>query len=130
MDNKEKYIQLKNKELFILSGFLYLFIIIFIFCIQEAKPIDIGTKTSPDVLEKSWSEDFELLAPGMMGKMNINFATLEDLEALPGVGKKTAEAIISYREKNGPFRSIDDIVNVSGIGIKKQEQMKNYITVK
>lgn len=130
MDEKEKSIRLENKEILTLSGFVFLFIIIFIFCIQEAKPIDIGTKTSPNALEKSWSEEFKLLAPGMMDKININSATLEDLEALPGVGEKTAEAIISYREKNGPFQSIDDIVNVSGIGIKKQEQMKNFITVK
>jgi len=62
-------------------------------------------------------------------KININNATLEELETLPGIGPKTAQKIIDYRIANGAFKSIKEILNVSGIGPKKFEQIKNLITI-
>lgn len=64
------------------------------------------------------------------GKININKATVSELTSIPGVGNSTAEKIVSYRDKNGKFSSIDDIKNVSGIGDAKYEKLKDYITVK
>lgn len=61
--------------------------------------------------------------------ININTADKNALESLPSVGEKTAERIIQYREKNGQFKSIEDLKNVSGIGDKKYEQIKDMITV-
>ncbi len=63
------------------------------------------------------------------GLVNINTATLEQLDALQGVGPSTAQKIIDYRTANGPFSSIDDIKNVSGIGDAKFAAMKDAITV-
>lgn len=63
------------------------------------------------------------------GKVNINSAGSEDLQRLDGVGESTAEKIIAEREANGPFRSIEDIKRVSGIGDKKYEAIKNLICV-
>ncbi|MCD7708697.1 MAG: helix-hairpin-helix domain-containing protein [Clostridiales bacterium] len=63
------------------------------------------------------------------GLVNINTATLEQLETLPGIGEAKAKAIISYREENGNFASTDAIVNVSGIGDATYQNMKDYITV-
>ncbi len=60
--------------------------------------------------------------------VNINSATVEELSALPEIGEKIAERIISYREKNGPFTSTDEIMSVSGIGAKTYEEIKNLIT--
>lgn len=62
-------------------------------------------------------------------KININTATLEELQTLSGVGEGKAKAIISYREENGNFSSIEDILNVSGIGESIYEKIKNNITV-
>lgn len=64
------------------------------------------------------------------GKININKATVSELTSIPGVGNSTAEKIVSYRDKNGKFSSIEDIKNVSGIGDAKYEKLKDYISVK
>ncbi|MFN3135075.1 MAG: ComEA family DNA-binding protein [Candidatus Kryptonium sp.] len=61
-------------------------------------------------------------------KVNINTATKEELMKIPGVGSKTAEQIIKHRETYGKFERIEDIMNVKGIGQKKFEKMKNYLT--
>jgi competence protein ComEA len=61
--------------------------------------------------------------------VNINTASLEQLDALDGVGPATAQKIIDYRLASGPFKTIDDIKNVSGIGDAKFAAMKDSITV-
>ena len=61
-------------------------------------------------------------------KININTASLEQLESLPKVGPVTAKNIVDYRESNGPFRSIEDIQNVPRIGPKTFENLRPYIT--
>ena len=61
--------------------------------------------------------------------ININKATKEELMTLSGVGESKAEAIISYREENGSFKSIEDIKNVTGIGDAMFEKIKGSITV-
>jgi competence protein ComEA len=63
------------------------------------------------------------------GLININTATAEELEALPGVGEVTAQRIIEHREVNGPFERVEDIQDVSGIGEKTFEGMEGMITV-
>ena len=60
--------------------------------------------------------------------ININQATKEELMTLPGIGETKADAIITYREQT-PFESIEDLKNVSGIGDRTYEELKNYITV-
>jgi comEA protein len=62
-------------------------------------------------------------------KININKAVPAELEKLRGVGPKAAQAIVQYREANGPFKSIEDIQKVKGIGKKKFESLKDSITV-
>lgn len=59
-------------------------------------------------------ENGDKLEPG--AKVNLNTADLEELMTLPGIGEKRAEAIIAYREANGPFRIPEELTNVDGIG--------------
>jgi competence protein ComEA len=68
-------------------------------------------------------------ASAPVAPVNINTATLEQLDALQGVGPATAQKIIDYRTANGPFKRIDDIKNVSGIGDAKFAAMKDSIAV-
>jgi len=61
--------------------------------------------------------------------VNINTATLDQLETLPGIGEVLAQRIIDYREEHGPYQSVEDLLNVSGIGDKRLEDLKPHITV-
>ena len=61
--------------------------------------------------------------------VNINTANIEELTLLSGIGESKAKSIIEYRETNGNFQSIEDIVNVSGISENTYEKIKDYITV-
>lgn len=63
------------------------------------------------------------------GLININTATVEELDALPGVGEATAQAIVKERESGGAFSTPEDIMRVSGIGEKKYAKMKDSICV-
>jgi competence protein ComEA len=62
-------------------------------------------------------------------KVNLNTATLEQLQTLPGVGPAIAKSIVEYRTKVGKFSKIEDILNVKGIGEKKYQQMKDRLTI-
>jgi len=62
-------------------------------------------------------------------KININTATAAELDALPGVGEVIAQRIVDYRTTNGPFRSVDDLLDVSGIGPVTLEDMRSMVTV-
>jgi competence protein ComEA len=61
--------------------------------------------------------------------VNLNTASAADLENLPGVGAKMAERILEYRQKNGPFKKIEDLMNVKGIGEKNFLKLKARLTV-
>lgn len=61
--------------------------------------------------------------------VNINTSSLQELQAIPGVGPAKAAAIIEYREANGLFQKVTDLKNIAGFGEKTIERLKNYITV-
>ena len=66
---------------------------------------------------------------GAIKLVNINTASAGELTSLEGIGEKTAQAIVEYRQKNGAFKAIEDIKNVNGIGDKKFEALKSSICV-
>lgn len=69
---------------------------------------------------------------GMAGtgsKLDLNTATAEQLETLPGIGPTTAAAIIEHRERKGPFRSVDALLDVRGIGPARLEQIRDLVRV-
>jgi competence protein ComEA len=69
------------------------------------------------------------LSPEAAGRININTASAAQLDSLPGIGEVLARRIIEYRQQNGDFQKPEDIMNVSGIGQSKYDDIKDMITV-
>ena len=63
------------------------------------------------------------------GLININTASATEFETLSGIGEVLAGAIVDYRTENGPFASVDDLENVSGIGPATLEEIRDQVTV-
>lgn len=63
------------------------------------------------------------------GVINVNTATAEQLMMLPGIGEKTALAIVSYREANGPFKTVDDVARVKGVSRKKIDKIRSSLAL-
>ena len=61
--------------------------------------------------------------------INLNTATAAELEKLPGIGQKVAARIVEYRQKNGPFKKVEELMNVQGIGEKSFLQFRGQLTV-
>ncbi|MEW5818146.1 MAG: helix-hairpin-helix domain-containing protein [Spirochaetota bacterium] len=70
-----------------------------------------------------------LFATSVFAKVNINTATVAELEALPGVGPSKAEAILQYRKEHGNFKTPEELKNVKGIGDKMYEKISAEIEV-
>ena len=67
--------------------------------------------------------------PASTAIVNLNTASATDLEGLPGIGAKTAARIVEYRQKNGPFKKVEELMNVRGVGEKNFLKLKPQITV-
>jgi competence protein ComEA len=83
---------------------------------QEAKT---ATKTAPRAAAK----------PASTAIVNLNTASATDLESLPGIGAKTAARIVEYRQKNGPFKKVEELMNVQGIGEKNFLKLKPQLSI-
>lgn len=77
---------------------------------------------------KKSSRSKKSMAESSGGMVNINTASLKELDSLPGIGKTTAQRIIDHREANGPFGSIEDLMQVQGIKSGTFEKVKDLIT--
>ena len=72
--------------------------------------------------------DNAIAAEEPRARININTATAEELEGLPGIGEVIAARIIGYREENGPFRSVDDLIHVQGISGETIDEFRDLVT--
>jgi len=75
------------------------------------------------------AQDDKTAAIKTVSTVNLNTATAEQLETLPGIGRRTAERILEHRQKSGGFKKIEELMNVRGIGEKSFLKLKPMITV-
>lgn len=93
---------------------------------------DIGDFQEENILSNDSGEGIidNIETSSKSSSLNINKATEQDLQNLPGIGPSLAAKIIAYRDENGKFTTVEDIKNVNGIGDSKYENIKDYICVK
>ncbi len=99
---------------------------------DETKSLEKNIKSESVSSKKRQSKEYKKLSSNQVkndGLLNLNSATEEDLNNLPGIGETLAKNIISYRNKNGRFRTLSDLDKVEGIGKKKFKKLKNKVTI-
>lgn len=101
--------------------------------LSDGEQISVASKNSSNMntggVDSSVSEISPNSSNSTPNKININTASAEELMTLDGIGEATAKKIITYRQEQGSFKTIDEIKEVSGIGDKKYEAIKDSITV-
>ena len=90
----------------------------------------IGEETLEEIRPYTRVETEGLPSPKAQEKVDLNTATLEELDTLPGIGPARAQAILQYREESGPFYTVEQVVEVEGIGEKTLEKIRPYAIVK
>lgn len=95
--------------------------------VEETKELSVTDRTS---FVNGGDNSTPLLGKNGVGKVNLNTAGVEELMTLSGIGEAKANSILQYREKVGPFQSIEELKNVSGIGDAMFERVRDSIIVK
>ena len=98
-------------------------------CPQIKNDACLNNSTKESSNQKNSSQEKEETTTNKDTVININTATLEELQSLSGIGTSKAEAIIAYREEKGGFKNIEELKEVSGIGESLYEKIKEHITV-
>lgn len=75
------------------------------------------------------SDPSTIIAVNADGKINVNVANIDELCLIPGIGPTLAARIVEYRSTNGPYRSVDDLLNIRGIGTETLNNISQFVCV-
>ena len=95
----------------------------------QIKSLPVAAEVSAATTEASETDDLATGSSEVSFPININTATAQQLEALPGIGPTYAQRIIDYRNAHGPYTSPSQLLNISGIGEKRLAAIWDYITI-
>lgn len=112
-------------------AFTLLFVLGTLLWFRASRPVGEMTFVETGGQEQTVSPPERPAAPGILEgeRLDLNTASQADLTRLPGIGEKKAAAILAWREENGPFRVVEDLVSVDGIGEKILADIRPYVTV-
>ncbi|HYN92893.1 MAG TPA: ComEA family DNA-binding protein, partial [Pilimelia sp.] len=97
--------------------------------VSDGELIAVGVTPPPGVALPGGAAPAARTAGGPPGKVNLNTATLAELDALPGVGPVLAQRILDHRARDGAYRAVSDLREVDGIGEARFEQLRDLVTV-
>ncbi len=97
---------------------------------QCIKIYKIGEEVLDSEIEVEKQQEKGTGAVDSKGKININKATVDELMTIPGIGQVKAQSIVDYRNENGKFNSVDELTNITGIGVKTLEKLRDKVDIK
>ncbi|WP_346876489.1 helix-hairpin-helix domain-containing protein [Clostridium sp. UBA5712] len=97
---------------------------------QCIKIYKIGEEVLDSEIEVEEQQEKDTGAVDSKGKININKATVDELMTIPGIGQVKAQSIVDYRNENGKFKSVDELTNITGIGVKTLEKLRDKVDIK
>lgn len=97
---------------------------------QCIKIYKIGEEILDSEIEAESHQEKGTGAEESKGKININKATVDEFMTIPGIGQVKAQSIVDYRNENGKFNSVDELTNITGIGVKTLEKLRDKVDIK
>ena len=104
----------------------------------QSPPRDASQALSPAIQQASVQQSVPMPGPARAAvrplragaRLDLNRATVEELQTLPGIGPVLAQRVVERRTARGPFKTVEDLVNVKGIGAKRLEQLRPLVKIK
>ncbi len=95
-----------------------------------AVAVALASPLAPAVGGSEWPGSVQEQNQNEPKPVDVNTATAEELQSVPGIGETLAKRIVEFREEHGPFEKVDDLLNVRGIGVASLDKLRPFLTIK